>query len=273
MQPRAWVVMLALIAVIAGACASAPTTEDAATSPAEAVDQPADSDTTTSSLPGSDRLLLSVEPTAPVARPDVEAVEPSVVRVIGLGCGAPAIGTGFAIESNLIVTNAHLVAGRDAETLAVQNLDGDEFSAVLIGFDPDLDLALLHVEDTDFAPLTLITDVPLVDGVAIGIRTDDEVNVINEIEFTVDAPVNVNWDGVFQDSESRFRGLRMLADIRRGDSGSPLLINDTDVIGLVQSTTRNQPRGYAVGAADISEFAAAIGPVEEAAHVTTDRCA
>ena len=273
MKPNAWVAVLALLALIAGACASGTTAEDATEPATSDTASEVESEATTTALAGSGRLLLSVDPTGPLTRPEPAAVEPSVVRVIGLGCGAPAIGTGFAIEANLIVTNAHLVAGRDAETLAVQNLDGDEFSAVLIGFDPDLDLALLRVDDTDFVPLTLITDVPVVDGVAIGIRTDDQINVINEIEFTVDAPVNVNWDGVFQDSESRFRGLRMLADIRRGDSGSPLLINDTDVIGLVQSTTRNQPRGYAVGAADISEFAASIGPVEEAAHVTTDRCA
>lgn len=184
------------------------------------------------SLVANGLLNLSTEPTAPVARPEPDAVEASVVRVIGLGCGAPAIGTGFAVEENLIVTNAHLVAGRDQESLAVQNLDGDEFGASLIGFDPDLDLALLRVDDATFEPLNLVTEVPIVEGVAIGIRTDDQINVINEIEFTVDAPVIVNWDGVFRDTESRFRGLRMLGDIRRGDSGSPLLINDQDVIEI-----------------------------------------
>ena len=218
-------------------------------------------------------LSLSRDPTAPVTRPEPEAVEPSVVRVIGLGCGTPAIGTGFAIQENLIVTNAHLVAGRDEETLAVQNLDGDEFSAELIGFDEDLDLALLRVDDAAFAPLNLVTEVPIVDGVAIGIRTEDQTNVINEIEFSVDTKVIVNWDGVYRDTESQFRGLRMLGDIRRGDSGSPLLINDHDVIGLVQSTTRNQPQGYAVGSDDISKFVDSIGPIDEAELVISDRCA
>lgn len=218
-------------------------------------------------------LSLSEEPTGPVTRPEPDAVESSVVRVIGLGCGTPAIGTGFAVDENLIVTNAHLVAGRDQETLAVQNLDGEEFAAVLIGFDEDLDLALLRVDEVNFAPLNLVTDVPIVEGVAIGIRTDSRVNVINEIEFTVDAPVIVNWDGVFRDTESQFRGLRMLGDIRRGDSGSPLLINDHDVIGLVQSTTRNQPQGYAVGSDDISKFVDSVGPIDDAEQLISDRCA
>lgn len=248
------------LVLVVAACGTAPS--EAADVEVEEVEEIADG-----------LLRLSEEPTLPVDRPQPEAVVPSIVRVIGLGCRAPALGTGFAVEENLIVTNAHLVAGRDQETLAVQNLEGDEFSAVLIGFDPDLDLALLRVEGSSFEPLNLVTEVPIVDGVAIGIRTDAETNIINEVEFTVDARVNVNWDGVFRDTESRFRGLRMLADIRRGDSGSPLLINDQDVIGLVQSTTRNQPQGYAVGSADISEFVDAIGPIDEAEPVISDRCA
>lgn len=226
----------------------------------------------TEPAPADDALRITAEPSGPVERPEPEAVTGSIVRIIGNGCGLPAIGTGFAVDGQLIVTNAHLVAGRDVETLAVQNVGGDEFAAALIGFDPDLDLALLRVEDGNFAPLNLVTEVPIVEGVAIGVRTEDQANIINEIEFTVDAPVIVNWDGVFKDTESRFRGLRMLADIRRGDSGSPLLINDQDVIGLVQSTTRNQPQGYAVGAADISEFVASVGPVGEATEVVADRC-
>ncbi len=216
---------------------------------------------------------VTAEPTAPIDRPDADEVLDSIVRIIGLGCRVPAIGTGFAVDENLIITNAHIVAGRNTESLAVQNLSGDEYDAVLIGFDPDLDLALLRVDDASFSPLNLVTEVPIVDGVAIGLRPDDGENVINEIDYTVDAPVIVNWDGVFKDSESRFRGLRMLGDIRQGDSGSPLLINDHDVIGLVQSTTRNQPQGYAVGAADISEFVDSIGPSGEATEVVSDRCA
>lgn len=237
-----------------------------------ASDEPGNNDPEHNDVEDDAVLSLSEEPSGPIQRPRAEAVEESVVRIIGLGCGLPAIGTGFAVEENLIITNAHLVAGRDPETLAVQNLSGDEFGAVLIGFDPDLDLALLRVDDASFDPLNLVTEVPIVEGVAIGIRTNDDANIVNEIDFIVDAPVIVNWDGVFKDSESSFRGLRMLADIRRGDSGSPLLVNDQDVIGLVQSTTRNQPQGYAVGSADISDFVDSLGPIDQADRVVSDRC-
>lgn len=212
----------------------------------------------------------SESPTAPIDRASPDAVEDSIVRIVAFGCGAPALGTGFAVDSNLIVTNAHIISGRSPETLAVQRINGDEFGAVIVGFDADLDLALLRVDGAEFAPLNLVTEVPIVDGVAIGIRTQNENNNFNEIDFAVDAPVIVNWDGVFRDTESTYRGIRVDADIRRGDSGSPLLINDQDVIGLVQSTTRNLPRGYAVRSSEIVGF---IDSTDANVEVVADRCA
>ena len=198
-------------------------------------------------------------------------VDSSIVRVVAFGCGAPALGTGFAIDTDLIVTNGHIITGRDPETMTVQRSDGTEFDAVLVGFDEDLDLALLRIDaDANFRPLNLVTEVPIVDGVAIGIRTNEDQNVINEVEFSVDAPVIVNWDGVFRDTESTYRGIRIDADIRKGDSGSPLLINDRDVIGLVQSKTRDLPRGYAVRSSEILDF---VNSIDTSVEVVADRCA
>lgn len=212
----------------------------------------------------------TIEPTAPIARPSIDVVEASIVRIVAFGCGAPSVGTGFAVDTNLIVTNGHIVTGRDPETLSVQRFDATEFPAVLVGFDEDLDLALLRIDSGTFRPLNLVTDVPVVDGVAVGIRTREGENIVNEVEFSVDAPVRVNWDGVFRDTESTYRGIRIDAEIRKGDSGSPLLINDRDAIGLIQSKTRNLPRGYAVRSVEIDEFVNSIDPSVE---VVADRCA
>ncbi len=213
----------------------------------------------------------SSDPSEPVERPDVEVVDASIVRIVGFGCGAPALGSGFAIESNLVVTSGHIVTGRDPESLAVMRSNGDEYSATLVGFDQDLDLAVLRVDDTTFTPVNLVTTVPRVDGVAVGIRSFKEEPFINEITFSVDAPVNVNWDGVFRDTESRYRGLRINAEVKRGDSGSGLFVNDRDVIGLIHSTNRaGLPRAYAVGSIEIADFMETIDPAVE---VVAERCA
>jgi len=187
----------------------------------------------------------SAEPSALVSRASADQVDASIVRIVGFGCGAPTLGTGFAVDTDLVITNGHIITGRDPETLAVQRSDGSEYP-------------------------NLVTDVPIVDGVAIGIRTEDQQNIVNEIDFSVDAPVVVNWDGVFRDTDSTYRGIRIDAEIRKGDSGSPLLINNRDVIGLIQSKTRDQPRGYAVRSIEIVEFVDSIDP---SVQVVADRCA
>lgn len=209
--------------------------------------------------------------TAEVAAPNLDLVADSVVRIVGFGCGSPALGSGFAIAPNLLATSGHVVTGREPETLAVVRPDGSEYRAVLVGFDEDLDLAVLRVDDTTFRPVNLITDVPVVEGVAVGVRSEAGEHFINEVEFEVDAPVNVNWDGVFRESESRFRGLRMNAEVRPGDSGSGLFVNDRDVIGLIHSRNRNGlPRAFAVGSVEVADVLSGIDPAVE---VVADRCA
>ncbi len=175
------------------------------------------------------------------------------------------------------MTSGHIVTGRDPESLAVVEPDGTERRATLVGFDQDLDLAALRVDDAVFAPVRLLDPIELdrttpdAAGVAIGVRSRSGEHFINEIEFVVDAPVTVNWDGVFRDTESRFAGIRVNAEIERGDSGSPLFVNDTDVIGLIHSKNRSGlPRGYAVSAAQIETWLTTIDPSIE---VTADRCA
>jgi len=216
-------------------------------------------------------ISSSPEPTADLSRPDVDNVVDSVVRIIGFGCGSPSFGSGFAVLGDLVVTSGHLVTGRDPDSLGVLLIDGTEVGATLVGFDFDLDLAALLLDEAILEPVTVITNVPVVSGVAIGIRSERGEPTINEVEFDVDAPVTVNWDGVFRDTESQFNGLRIFGAIRRGDSGSGLFINDTDVIGLIHSKNRGgAPRGYAVGGSDIVDF---IDGIDRTVEVVADRCA
>ena len=207
------------------------------------------------------------EPVALVP-PGVDDVSDSIVRIVGFGCGAPALGSGFAVEAHLIVTSGHLVTGRDPDSLGVVRPSGEEAPALLVAFDPDLDLAVLRVDEIAFTPVALRTDVAAADGVAMAVKAENDVV---PIEFTVDRPVNVNWDGVFRDTESQFHGLQLLADIERGDSGSGLFVSATDVIGLVHSTSRNVPgRGYAVSGRQISEYLETVDPTTEQ---VAERCA
>ena len=205
-----------------------------------------------------------------VASPPATAdtVADSVVRIVGLGCGAPALGSGFAVEEHVIVTSGHIVTGRDPASLAVIRPNGDEAPAVLVAFDADLDLALLRIDDLTFEPVALAAPAADQEGMAMVMTAD---NNIAEVEFVVDAPVMVNWDGVFRDTESRFAGVRLDADINRGDSGGGLFVSENEVVGLIHSTTRSDElRGYGVSATQIDEY---LQTVDTSQEIEAPRCA
>jgi S1-C subfamily serine protease len=85
----------------------------------------------------------------------VSRVEASTVKVEGEACLLDREGSGFAIDHDLVVTNAHVVAGEEQTT--VVRPDGARLPAVVAVFDAGRDLALLRVKGLDQAPLVLGT--------------------------------------------------------------------------------------------------------------------
>ncbi len=77
----------------------------------------------------------------------------SVVRVDGTACGLHLAGTGFAVAPDLVITNAHVVAGEHRTT--VTTIDGRVLLARVVQFDGRHDVAVLSVIDSGLAPLPL----------------------------------------------------------------------------------------------------------------------
>ena len=75
--------------------------------------------------------------------PGVSAAALSVVRVIGDACGLGVEGSGWVAGRELVVTNAHVVAGVDAPR--VDRNDGDLLDARVVSFDKTNDIAVLRV--------------------------------------------------------------------------------------------------------------------------------
>ncbi len=65
----------------------------------------------------------------------------SVFQIRGLGCNFLQFGTGFFVEKDLLITNAHVVAGVN---LPVILYEGKEHVLELVSFDPNSDLAVLR---------------------------------------------------------------------------------------------------------------------------------
>ncbi len=160
----------------------------------------------------------------------------SVVKIVGQGCGGIVEGSGFIVAPNLIMTNAHVVAGIPHPY--VTTLSGQTFSASPIWFNPNLDLAILKVNDLPGPILTLAestysTNTP---GAVLGYPgggsfTAVVASIINQLSAT-----GQNIYGTGNITRSIYE---INANVIPGNSGGPLINLKGQVMGVVfaQSTS------------------------------------
>lgn len=165
----------------------------------------------------------------------VERVGPSVTAVRVAGSGA---GSGFLFTPDgYLLSNSHVVrAGRPSlpkgQSFQVSLDDGREFSARLVGDDPDTDLAVLHIDGRSNGSLT---HAPL--GRSAGLKRGEIAIAIGNplgFEHTVTAGI-VSALG----RSMRAQSGRTIPDVIQtdaalnpGSSGGPLLNSRAEVIGV-----------------------------------------
>jgi S1-C subfamily serine protease len=134
-------------------------------------------------------------------------------------------GTGFFISgAGQVVTNHHVVEG--CEALSVIPVGGEEVLAPLAAAEPRSDLALLHTTLDIAAPATLRQATPISgESVTIvGYPLHGRVMIKPKlVTGTVDSVNPGRSVGVFT----------MKVDVRRGNSGGPILDSHGRVIGIV----------------------------------------
>lgn len=130
-------------------------------------------------------------------------------------------GSGFAIGSNTVVTNAHVIGNRN--DIKVKTYSGEEYKASIFLFNEALDMAILSVENAEFTPLEV--------GDCENIKVGEDI-------YAIGAPRSLDYTltkGVIS-SKSRTIGfnkyIQIDAAINSGNSGGPLLNNAGQVIGV-----------------------------------------
>jgi S1-C subfamily serine protease len=176
--------------------------------------------------------------------PEVRAAGRSVVRVLGTACGLGVEGSGWIAGPDLVVTNAHVVAG-ESDTTVTPFGSSSSLDATAVHYEPRNDLAVLRVSGLGGTPL----------GMASEVRSGSPGAVLGYPEngpFTI-APARVGVTGpvVTQDSYGQGPITRELTalrgEVRSGNSGGPLVDGDGRVMGTIfASTTQGKPGGYAV---------------------------
>lgn len=96
---------------------------------------------------------VEAPPESIAADPGVRVASDSVVAVHGNACGLGIAGSGWVAAADVVVTNAHVVAG-ERDTTVIRP-DGAELDATVIGYSPTQDLAILSVPDLDLQSLAI----------------------------------------------------------------------------------------------------------------------
>lgn len=198
-----------------------------------------------------------------VVQAAVSAAGASTVRVTGLGCGGIQTGSGFVVApGNLVVTNAHVVAGIDSPQ--VEDGAGSHRSVPVL-FDDQLDLAVLRTSGLAGRPL------PILNGEA-GRGQGGAVmgypggGRFNAVAAAVLRRFFATGRDIYNANTTRREVYQLQSQIRQGNSGGPFVKEDGTVLGVVfaASTTQGDV-GYALTSKEIGprvqQAQAAGGPV------------
>jgi S1-C subfamily serine protease len=173
----------------------------------------------------------------------VDKDELSVVKVEGDGCGGVVEGSGFIVSPNIVVTNAHVVAGVDSPY--VIDVHG-QHAANVIWFDPNLDLAVLTTSGLAGSPLVVsdATAANSTPSVVLGFPGGGNFSASPAVVLSSFIATGRN---IYNQGDTNRSIYEIKAKVIPGNSGGPLVNAKGTVIGIVfaESTTYNNV-GYAL---------------------------
>ncbi|MGI9022135.1 MAG: trypsin-like peptidase domain-containing protein, partial [Acidimicrobiales bacterium] len=158
-------------------------------------------------------------------------------------CGRVMEGSGFSPATDIVVTNAHVVAGeRRTEVLRP---DGESLAARVEVFDPQRDLAVLSVPGLDQQPLPVGTAEVGDTGAVFGHpEGQEEVDVQ---PARVDDRRTATGRDIYNSSVTRRDVLFLAARLAPGDSGGAVVNESGEVIGVAFAIAPDEPAtAYAV---------------------------
>jgi S1-C subfamily serine protease len=188
----------------------------------------------------------------------------SVVKVEGRACDLIQQGSGFVLAPDVVVTNAHVVAGEDATT--VLTADGRRRDAVIVGFDPTRDVAVLRVGDLGLAPLGEADGQVDTNAVVVGYPGGGSET---QSPARIDQQIVAEGRDIYRTSPARREIFVLAAELEPGDSGGALVDLGGQALGLAfavdpsdSSTAYALTRAEVHAAADSVLAAGAGDPVD-----------
>ncbi|MEU6205638.1 MarP family serine protease [Micromonospora musae] len=193
----------------------------------------------------------------------------SVVKVLGSApsCSRRIEGSGFVYADDRVMTNAHVVAG--TRSVAVE-LGGDRYDGEVVVYDPDRDLAVLHVPGLPgpsmrFAAGNAGTGA---DAIVLGFPLDGPYNAQSARIRDVD---RITGPDIYSSGDVTREIYTIRALVRSGNSGGPLVSSNGLVLGVIFAAAADDPNtGFAVTAAEARPVA--LAGAERTRAVDTGEC-
>jgi S1-C subfamily serine protease len=187
--------------------------------------------------PFSQTPITEAGPPNPALRNDpvIDEVQSSVLKIRGRApsCKRMLEGSGFVIGPQLVLTNAHVVAGTSSTQVEVAGRRGPvELDARVVLYDPEVDVAVLRVPDLDEKPLVFEPQPasPQDDAIVLGYPLDGNYTVT---PARVRQEIKLKGPDIYDNGEVTRDVYTIRAIVRSGNSGGPMIDPSGRVIGVV----------------------------------------
>jgi hypothetical protein len=197
------------------------------------------------------------EPTRGIlADRDVKRARSSVVKITGTACGLAVEGSGWVVRPQLVVTNAHVVAGQD--DTSVHPDGGGSIDAQAVAFDSHNDIAVLRVPGLNAPPLPIAMQAAVGEPVAIlGYPENGPYRAVPGRSGPTETVISQDAYG---NGPVRRRMTALRGVIRPGNSGGPAVDARGGVVATVFAASKSRPRGgFGVPAAIVASEVSGAG--------------
>lgn len=161
----------------------------------------------------------------------VATARPSVVKIRGVapGCQKVLEGSGFVIEPNRVMSNAHVVAGADTVTVEA---DGQTYDATVVSYDPNADISIIDVPNLPAPPLRF-AEAPATEGTGALVLGYPGGGDFQATPARVRETIELNGPDIYRTTTVTREVYTIRGTVRQGNSGGPMIDREGRVLGVV----------------------------------------